>query len=69
MAVIQLKDEYRNKVTADEIRVFVRGHLASYAVPKFVEFRDDLPLTVTEKVFKKVLREEAIKRMQQERKV
>ncbi|MGD2156259.1 MAG: AMP-binding protein [Anaerolineales bacterium] len=68
MAVIQLKDDYRGKVTVEEIRDFVRGHLAPYAVPKFVEFRDDLPLTVTEKVFKKVLREEAIERMQQERK-
>ncbi|MGD8751521.1 MAG: AMP-binding protein [Anaerolineales bacterium] len=65
MAVIQLKDDYRDKVTVEEIRDFVRGHLAPYAVPKFVEFRVDLPLTVTEKVFKKVLREEAIERMRQ----
>jgi long-chain acyl-CoA synthetase len=65
MAVIQLKEEYRDKVTVEEIRDFVRGHLAPYAVPKFVDFQDDLPLTVTEKVFKKVLREEAIARMKE----
>jgi acyl-coenzyme A synthetase/AMP-(fatty) acid ligase len=28
-----------------------------------VEFRDELPLTVSEKVFKKVLREQAIAQM------
>jgi acyl-coenzyme A synthetase/AMP-(fatty) acid ligase len=39
--------------------------MAAYAVPKWIEFRDDLPLTVTEKVFKKALRDEAIVRMQQ----
>jgi long-chain acyl-CoA synthetase len=65
MAVLRLKDDYQSQVTVDEIRDFCRQHLAPYAVPKFVEFRDDLPLTVTEKVFKKVLREQAIKRMKE----
>jgi acyl-coenzyme A synthetase/AMP-(fatty) acid ligase len=36
--------------------------LAPYAVPKFVEFRETMPMTVTEKLFKKVLREEAIEK-------
>jgi acyl-coenzyme A synthetase/AMP-(fatty) acid ligase len=36
------------------------------AVPKFVEFRDDLPLTVTEKIFKRALREEEIKKMKEQ---
>ena len=63
MASIQLKPGFKGKVTEDEIREFCRKHLASYAVPKYVEFREELPLTVTEKVFKKVLREEAIQKM------
>ncbi|MCK5314518.1 MAG: AMP-binding protein, partial [Anaerolineales bacterium] len=63
MAVIQLKDAYKEKVTAEEIRGFCKEHLAPYAVPRYVEFRDDIPLTVTEKVFKKVLREETIAKM------
>lgn len=65
MAVIQPKDEYEGKLSADEIRAFCREHLAPYAVPKYVEFRSNMPLTVTEKVFKKVLREEAIKKMKE----
>jgi acyl-CoA synthetase (AMP-forming)/AMP-acid ligase II len=52
-------------VTAEEITAFCGEHLAPYAVPKFVEFRDALPLTVTEKIFKRALRDEAIARMRQ----
>jgi long-chain acyl-CoA synthetase len=63
MAVIQLKEDYESQVTAKEIRDFCREHLARYAVPRIVEFRDDMPLTVTEKVFKKELKDEAIARM------
>lgn len=66
MAAIQLKSGYEGTITVDEIRHYCRQNLAPYAVPKFVEFRKDMPLTVTEKVFKKVLREEAIERMKAE---
>jgi long-chain acyl-CoA synthetase len=60
MAAIQLKEAYRGSVTEQEIRAFCREHLAPYAVPKYVEFRDEMPLTVTEKIFKKMLRDAAI---------
>jgi acyl-CoA synthetase (AMP-forming)/AMP-acid ligase II len=63
MAVIQLKDGYQGKVTAEEIQEFCKGYMAPYAVPKFVEFRDEMPLTVTEKVFKKALRDEILSRI------
>lgn len=63
MAVIQLRDDYKDKVTKEEIQEFCRNHLAPYAVPKFIEFRDEMPLTVTEKLFKKALRDEALKKM------
>jgi long-chain acyl-CoA synthetase len=63
MAVIQLKEGYSGKVTEAEIQAFCREHLAPYAVPRFVEFREDMPLTVTEKIFKKALREQALARM------
>jgi long-chain acyl-CoA synthetase len=65
MAVIQLKDQYKGKVTEEEIREFCKNHVAAYAVPKFVEFRDEIPLTVTEKLFKKVLRDEVLKKMKE----
>jgi len=62
MAVIQLKEPYRGSVTEQEICAFCREHLAPYAVPKYIEFRDAMPLTVTEKIFKKALRDAAIAR-------
>jgi long-chain acyl-CoA synthetase len=62
MAVIQLKREHQGKVSAEAIQAFCRERLPAYAVPKVIEFRDDLPLTVTEKVFKKALRDEVIAR-------
>ena len=66
MVAIQLKAGFEGAVTEDEIREFCRQDLAPYAVPKYVEFRENMPLTVTEKVFKKVLREEAIAKMEAE---
>lgn len=60
MAVIQLNESYKGQVTAEEIRDFCKDSLPPYAIPKYVEFRDEMPLTVTEKVFKKALRDEAI---------
>jgi long-chain acyl-CoA synthetase len=62
MAVIQPKKQYPGSLTAEDIQEFCRDRLAPYAVPKFVEFRDDMPLTVTEKVFKKALRDEILQR-------
>ena len=64
-AFIRIKDGYEGKVTADEIIAYCRDKLPPYAVPKFVEFKDDLPLTVTEKLFKRALREEEVQKMKE----
>jgi long-chain acyl-CoA synthetase len=65
MAVIQLKEQSRGSVSQEEIRAFCREHLAPYAVPKYVEFRDEMPMTVSDKIFKKVLRDAAIARFKE----
>jgi long-chain acyl-CoA synthetase len=62
MAVIQLKEENRGKVNEAEMIAYCKEVLPPYAVPRSIEFREELPLTVTEKVFKKVLRDEVIER-------
>jgi long-chain acyl-CoA synthetase len=64
-AFIKLKPGYEGKISADDIIKHCREKLPPYAAPKFVEFRDDLPLTVTEKVFKRKLREEEIEKMRE----
>lgn len=62
-AFIRLKKGFEGKVTAEEIIGHCREKLPAYAVPKFVEFRKELPVTVTLKLFKRQLREEEIARM------
>ncbi len=62
-AFIRLKKEFEGKVTAEEIIGHCREKLPAYAVPRFIEFRKELPVTVTLKLFKRQLREEEIARM------
>jgi acyl-CoA synthetase (AMP-forming)/AMP-acid ligase II len=64
MAVVQLKDEYKGKVSEAEMIAYCKDKLPPYAVPKTIELREELPLTVTEKVFKKALRDEVIAKTQ-----
>jgi long-chain acyl-CoA synthetase len=60
MAFIQLKEEHRGKVSEAELTAYCKAQLPPYAVPKTIQFREELPLTVTEKVFKMALRDEVI---------
>lgn len=48
--------------TEDEIIEFCRQNMASYKVPRFVEFRSDLPKTMVGKVLRRVLLEEEKKK-------
>jgi long-chain acyl-CoA synthetase len=50
--------------TEEEIIEYCRENLAYYKVPKFVEFRDDLPKTMVGKILRRVLVEEELKRLQ-----
>jgi long-chain acyl-CoA synthetase len=59
-AFIQLKHEYKDKVTEQDIIDFLKGRVKPYAIPKYVEFRDELPRTIVMKLFKKKLREEEL---------
>jgi fatty-acyl-CoA synthase len=48
------------QATAEEIMAFCRGQIAHYKVPRYVKFVDQFPMTVTGKVQKFVMRDEAI---------
>jgi len=65
-AFIVLRDEYKGKLSADEILAYCKEKLPPTAVPRYIEFRDDLPLTVTEKIFKRALREEEVQKMKEQ---
>jgi len=70
-AVIGVPDPYRGETvkasivlkegesaTEKEIIDFVRGRLASYKIPRIVEFRNELPKSSVGKILRRVLREE-----------
>ncbi len=65
-AFIKPAEGYEGKLSADEIIAYCKEKLPAVAVPKYIEFRDELPLTVTEKIFKRALREEEIKKMKEQ---
>ncbi|WP_114813868.1 AMP-binding protein [Paraburkholderia kururiensis] len=48
------------KATPEEIQEFCRGQIAHYKIPKYVRFVDELPMTVTGKIQKFVMRERMI---------
>ena len=58
MAWVVTADGY-DALTADDLRAFAQGHLAHYKIPRYVEVRDGFPMTVSGKVRKVELREEA----------
>jgi fatty-acyl-CoA synthase len=43
--------------TAEEIREFCRGQIATYKIPRYVRFTSEFPMTVTGKVQKFKMRE------------
>jgi carnitine-CoA ligase len=47
-------------VSAEELRLWCRGRLAAHAIPRFVDFRSELPLTPTGKIEKYRLRAEGV---------
>ena len=44
-------------LTADEIRAFCHGQIAHNKIPRYVEFVDEFPMTVTGKIQKFLMRE------------
>jgi fatty-acyl-CoA synthase len=49
--------------TEDEVREFCQGSLAHFKVPRYVVFTDGFPMTVTGKIQKFKMREDAIARL------
>ncbi|MCC5809826.1 MAG: long-chain fatty acid--CoA ligase [Ectothiorhodospiraceae bacterium] len=58
-AVVVLESTARGKLSEEEIRDYLHQHLAPYKVPKYIEFRGELPKTDVGKVSRRELREEA----------
>ncbi len=76
VAAVGVPDEYKGEVpkvfivlkegetaTEEEIIAYCRENLAKYKVPKYVEFRKELPKTMVGKILRRVLAEEERKKM------
>jgi fatty-acyl-CoA synthase len=61
LACIKLRDG--QSATAEEIRRYCRRSLAHFKVPHYIEFVDRFPMTVTGKVQKYKLREQAVREL------
>jgi fatty-acyl-CoA synthase len=46
-------------LTEDEVKAFCKGQIAHFKIPRYVKFVDEFPMTVTGKVQKFKMREEA----------
>ncbi|MBW1867531.1 MAG: AMP-binding protein, partial [Deltaproteobacteria bacterium] len=58
-AVVALKAEFRDKVTQQEIIDYCRERLATFKVPKTVQFMDSLPKSAVGKILRRALREQS----------
>ncbi|MCR4772587.1 MAG: AMP-binding protein [Oscillospiraceae bacterium] len=58
MACVILKSG--ETMTEDELKAFVRDHMARHKVPKYVRFMDSFPMNVAGKILKYKMREDAI---------
>lgn len=52
-----------NAATKEEIKEFCRGQIAHYKIPRYVRFRDDLPMTVTGKAQKFRMRDAMVEEL------
>jgi fatty-acyl-CoA synthase len=59
MAWVRLRDGAA-PMTADSLREFCSGKLAHYKIPRYVHLVDEFPMTVTGKIRKMQMREEAV---------
>jgi fatty-acyl-CoA synthase len=61
MACIILKEG--SKITEDEIKAFVKSHMARHKTPKYVSFMNEFPMTASGKIQKYKMREAAIDKL------
>lgn len=61
MACIILKDN--ETMTVDEMKTYVRDHMARHKVPRYIDFVDSFPMNAAGKILKYKMREDAVKKL------
>ncbi|MBN1945283.1 MAG: AMP-binding protein [Bradymonadales bacterium] len=56
-AWVVLKPEFQGKLTEEELHEWCKKNLTHYKVPRYIEFRDDLPKSMVGKVLRRELQE------------
>ena len=56
-AWVVLKPEAQGTITEEELRAWCKENMTHYKVPKYIEFRDELPKTLVGKVMRRELQE------------
>ena len=52
-----------SKALEDELRHYLKTHVAHFKIPKYILFKAALPLTVTGKIQKFIMRDETVKEL------
>ncbi|WXG39704.1 MAG: AMP-binding protein [Candidatus Freyarchaeum deiterrae] len=60
-AFVVVKEEYKGKITENELKDWAKNEMAGYKWPRIVEFTDKIPRTPIGKVHRKLLREQEMK--------
>ncbi len=61
MACIILKEG--ESMTVDEMKQYIRDHMAKHKVPKYIDFVDSFPMNAAGKILKFKMREDAVKKL------
>ena len=61
MACVILKEG--ETMTEDEMKKYVRDHMAKHKVPRYVDFVDAFPMNAAGKILKYKMREDAVKKL------
>jgi fatty-acyl-CoA synthase len=62
MASIKLRDD-AEPLTVEALRAFCQGKVAHFKIPRYVQITDEFPMTVTGKIQKYKMREDAVERL------
>ena len=61
MACVILKEG--ETMTVDEMKQYVRDHMARHKVPRYIDFVDGFPMNAAGKILKYKMREDAIEKL------
>ncbi|TFG03302.1 MAG: long-chain fatty acid--CoA ligase, partial [Promethearchaeota archaeon] len=56
-AYISIKEEYKDKVTKDDLMEWCKENISPYKYPRIIEIIDELPKTLVGKILRRELRE------------